>query len=211
MGAVAGGLPRDQPPAPRRSYDLHFREGPGSGFVWRYRDAGIVLTPTAMEWRTDGVARTTDYTTIDSIRLQTGHVPKSGTFGACLVTFRNGRTLTVNSMNSWGTPDPERFDDYAEFVQDFHERLSDEDCRRISFLAGATEGRQVFARISVWLGGAFFVVLPLVLLLLTGEIKALFISIGGLAFIVPAFKTLKKNEPRTYDPRHLDDDLFPHT
>ena len=98
MGAVAGGLPRDQPPAPRRSYDLHFREGPGGGFVWRYRDAGIVLTPTAMEWRTDGVARTTDYTTIHSIRLQTGHVPKSGTFGACLVTFRNGRTLTVNDV-----------------------------------------------------------------------------------------------------------------
>ena len=210
MDAVADDDP-GRPPAPPRSYDLHFREGPRGGFVWRYRDAGIVLTPTAMEWRTDGVARTTDYSTIESIRLQTGNVPKSGTFGACQVTFRNGRTLVINSMNSWGTPDPERFDDYAEFLQDFHERLSEEDRRRIRFLAGATEGRQMFARISVWLGGAFFVLLPLVVMLLTGEIEALFLCIAGLAFIVPALRTLRKNEPRTYDPRHLDDDLFPHT
>lgn len=200
-----------RPPAPPRSYDLHFREGPGGGIVWRYRDAGIVLTPTAMEWRTGGEPRTTDYSTIESIRLQTGYLPKSGAFGTCLVTFRNGRTLGINSMSSWGAPDPERFDDYAEFLQDFHARLSDEDCRRIRFLAGATEGRQMLARISVWIGVAFFLVLPVVLLLITGEIKALFLCFAGLALVAPGIKTMKKNVPRSYDPRHLDDDLFPHT
>jgi len=210
MDVVAAGSPGTTPP-PTRGYDLHFREGPARGLVLRYRDAGIRLTPTAMEWRAGDKPRTTDYTTIDAIRLQTGYLPKAGAFGTCIITFRNGRDLTVTSLDRWGSPDPERFDDYAEFIQDLHARLGDDDRRRIRFRAGSTEGRQIFGRIVTVIGALFFVGLPLVLLVLTGEIKTLFITAAGLAFIVPVFRTLKKNEPRTYDPRRLDDDLYPHT
>jgi hypothetical protein len=197
--------------APRRHYDLHFREGPRSGLVWRYRDAGITLTPAGMEWVAAGERRYTDYATIATIRIQTGHIPKAGYFGSCIITFRNGRDLTVTSLDSWGSPDPERLDDYAEFLQDLHARLGEEDKRRIVFLAGVTEGRQMAGKVAVVIGGAFFVLLPLGLLLLTGEIKTLLIALAGAAFVVPAFRTLKKNEPRTYNPDSLDEDLFPHT
>ena len=38
MDAIAeGSAPK---PPTKRHYDLHFREGPAGGFVWRYRDAG---------------------------------------------------------------------------------------------------------------------------------------------------------------------------
>jgi hypothetical protein len=198
-------------PPTKRHYDLHFREGPAGGLVWRYRDAGIALSATGMEWRTAVERRFTDWSTIDTIRVQTGHIPKSGYFGSCQITFRNGRMLTVNSLDSWGRADPGRYDDYAEFLQDLHSHLGEADRKRIRFVAGITEGRQMFGKVALVIGGAFFILLPLVLLLLTGEIKALFITLGGAAFIIPMFRTMKKNEPRTYDPVHLDDDLFPHT
>lgn len=207
MAPSAPENPTDQ----RRHHDLHFREGPGGGIVWRFRDCGIWLSPAGLEWYADGEKRFTDYTTIEAIRLQTGHIPKSGAFGSCILTFRNGRDLTVTSLDSWGSPDPGRFDDYAEFVQDLHGHLGDEDRRRIRFHAGSTPGRQMFGTVSIVLGGLMFVALPLVLVLITGEAKAFFIMLGGIAFIFPAFRTLKKNEPRSYDPRHLDEDLFPHT
>lgn len=198
-------------PQQRRHYDLHFREGPAGGLVWRYRDAGIFLAPEGMEWRTAGQRRYSDWSTIDTIRVQTGHIPKSGYFGSCEIGFRNGRKLTVNSLDSWGSADASRLDDYAEFLQDLHAHLGEADKRRIRFVAGATAGRQVFGKVAVVLGGLMFVVLPLGLLLITGEIKALFITLGGAAFLIPAIRTMKKNEPRSYNPDHLDDDLFPHT
>ena len=209
MDAIAEGG-ASKPPA-KRHYDLHFREGPAGGFIWRYRDSGLALTPLGMEWRAAGQQRFTDWSTIDTIRVQTGHIPKSGYFGSCQITFRNGRALSVTSLDSWGSADASRLDDYSEFLQDLHTYLSEADKKRIHFVAGVTEGRQIFGKVAVVLGGAMFVLLPLVLLLLTGEIKALFITVGGLAFIIPAFRTLKKNEPRTYNPDSLDDDLFPHT
>jgi len=198
-------------PDDRRYYDLYFREGPGGGIVLRYRYSGMRLSPAGMEWESEGERRFTDYSTIEAVRLQTGHIPKSGYFGTCEITFRNGRNVTVSSLDSWGSPDGERLDDYAEFIQDLHGHLSDEDRRRIRFEAGGTAFRQAFGTVAVILGGLMFVLLPLGLLLYTGEAKALFILIGGAAFIIPAFRTMQRNRPRTYDPHHLDEDLFPHT
>ena len=210
MDAIVSGS-FGKPSAKPRRYDLFLREGATGGLVWRYRDEGVVLTPLGLEWTASGVKRSTVYGLIRCIRIQTGHVPKSGFFGSCTITFRNGQTLTVNSLNSWGSPDEDRLDDYAEFLQDLHAHLSDEDRKRISFIAGMTEGRQMFGKVAVVIAGAFFVLLPLVLLVFTGEIKALFITAAGAAFIYPMYRTMKKNEPRTYNPLHLDDDLFPHT
>ena len=194
---------------PRR-YGLH-HYGHRRGLVWRFRDEGIVLTPTGLEWRADGIARSLPYGEIDSIRLETGHIPKSGYFGTCTITGRGARMVAVNSLNSWGSADSERLDDYADFVQDLHARLGDDDRRRIRFNAGMTEGRQMFGKFAAVLAAAFFFVLPVGLLIWTGEPKALFLALAGAVFVIPTFRLLKKNEPRSYDPLRLDDDLFPHT
>ena len=195
----------------RRHYDLHFREGPAGRFILRYRDSGMTLSAAGLEWHAAGERRFTDYASIIAIRLQTGHIPKAGYFGACKITFRNGRDLTVTSLDSWGSPDANRLAGYAEFVQDLHGHLGEADMARIRFEAGSTPGRQAFGTVAVVLGGLMFVVLPLGLLLLTGEPQALFITLAGLAFIFPAYRTMQRNRPRDYDPRHLDEDLFPHT
>ena len=156
MDAIVSGS-FGKPSARPRRYDLYLREGATGGLVWRYRDEGVVLTPLGLEWTASGIKRTAVFAHIRSIRIQTGNVPKSGYFGTCTITFRNGQTLTVNSLNSWGSPDEDRLDDYAEFLQDLHARLSEDDRKRISFIAGMTEGRQMFGKFAVGIGGVFFV------------------------------------------------------
>lgn len=194
---------------PTRRYDLVVREGANTGLVWRYRDEGVRLTATGLEWTADGTDRVKPFADIYSIRLQTGHIPRSGGFGACQIAFRNGLTLNVNSLSSWGTPDDDRRTPYIDFVHDLHQRLSAVDRKRIHFLAGVTEGRQMMAWIAVVVGGLFFVALPLVLLIVTGETKALFITLAGAFFIYPVLRATKKNEPRNYLPDRVDEDLFP--
>ena len=92
-------------------------------------------------------------------------MPKSGYFGTCTITGRSGRRVAVNSLMPRALPIPERFGDYADFVQDLHARLDEDDRRRIRFNAGVTPGRQMLGPVAAFLGGAFFFVLPLVLLL----------------------------------------------
>lgn len=210
MDAIVSGS-FGKPSARPHRYGLHLREGPPGGLVWRFRDEGVVLTPLGIEWTAGGTKRSMTYGDILGIRLQTGHIPKSGYFGTCMVTFRSGLVLTVNSMSERGYADDDRLDDYAEFLQDLHARLGDEDRRRIHFIAGNSAGRQTMLKAAVVLGGAFFVVLPLVLALVTGEFKALLLLLAGAGFMIPAFRTMRKNEPRNYDPGRLDEDLFPHT
>jgi hypothetical protein len=197
------------PLRPRR-YDLVLREGSPRGLVWRYRDEGITLTPLSLEWTARGQSRSMPYSAITSIRLQLGHVPRSGNFGSCIVTFRDGLVLTIASVNRNGFPDLERAAGYSEFVEDLHARLGVEDRRRIAFLAGNSEDRHAFGWFAVILGGAFFVLLPLALLVVTGEAKALFITLAGAAFIYPVWRTHRRNEPRHYDPARLDEEVFPH-
>ena len=59
------------------------------------------------------------------------------------------------------------------------------------------------------IAGLFFVGLPLILVLLTGKAKALLIALAGFAFVFPVFKTMRKNEPRTYSPDSVPPDLLP--
>ena len=196
------------PADPGRYYELCFREGAGR-IVFRYKEKGITLGEDRMAWQTDGRKAEGRYADIDGIRLSTGHIPKSGPIGECRITFRSGLVLAITSATKWGHSDEDRNGAYIEFVRDFHRRLSTADKGRIRFEAGNTPGRQMFGRIALVLGGAFFVLLPLALFFLTGEFEALGITAAGAVFLWPVLILIRKNEPRTYSPDHLDEDLFP--
>lgn len=200
--AAPGGMPR-------RAYDLFHRDGRPGGLIWRYRDQGVALSDDGIEWTAGEQPRSAPFAAIVRIRLQTGHIHKAGSFGTCTITFRNGRALVVTSLNSWGTVDGERDEPYMDFLTDLHRRLGPEDKARIAFEAGEGGGKRHFGVFALVLGSAFFVILPLVLLLVTGEIEALFIMFTGFAFVAPLYKVLQRNRPRRYDPDRLDDDLMP--
>ena len=208
MATIVSGEPGERPATAPQRYDLCHREGPRRVF-WRYRDAGVTVTPNGLEWTTEGARRTKPFSDIVVIRLETGSIPRSGYFAICTITFRIGAPLVVNSLNDRGLPDGDRIALYRAFVRDLHARLGPEDRQRIRFLAGDTPGRYQLGMVAAVLAGAFFVVLPLVLLAITGESKALFLTLTGAFFVYPVIRTVRKNEPRSYAPDRLTEDLFP--
>ena len=196
-------------PPPDRTYDLCLRDGPRRGLVWRYKDIGVRLTAEGLVWRAHDIDRKLAFSEIESIRLLTGQIPRSGYFGTCLINFRNGDILAVTSTSDRGFPDAEKNEIYVDFVRDLHGRLSEEDRRRINIIGGNTERFQALGWFAVILGGTFFVALPVVLLIITGETKALFLCLAGLFLIAPTLRVVRKNTPRNYNPLNPDEDLFP--
>ena len=192
-----------------RAYDLCLRDGPRRGIIWRYRDIGVRLTGEGLAWRANDIDRKLAFSEIDSIRLVTGYVSRSGDFGTCTIRFLNGGVLFVTSVNTHGLPDRGKNAVYADFVRDLHARLSAKDRTRIRFVGGNTERFQAFGWFAVALGGAFFVALPIVLAVITGETKALYLCLAGLFLIWPTLRIVRKNQPRTYNPDRLDEDLLP--
>ena len=189
------------------SYPLCFRDTEGR-FILRYKYEGITLHSDGMEWTAETRAAQR-YADIDAISLTTGYIARSGAIASCSIRFRDFSYLSVTSTNRFGTPDDGRNETYGAFIRDLHGRLSEADRRRINFHAGSTAGKQSFGQAVFVIAAAFFIALPLVLFFITGEWKALGLMFAGGVLVVPLWRTLRKNEPRMYDPLHLDDDVFP--
>ena len=192
-----------------RDYPLVHREGEGLRVVLRFHDDSIRLTPAGLEWSTDGEQRSAPYGDIASIHLAVGNLPRSGPFGTCTITFNSGIVLSVMGTNTLGLPTPELGEAYAAFVRDLHARLQPADRARITFGAGNSEGRQRFGLFAVVLAVAFFVVLPIVLLIITGDIRTLGALLFGVPFVIPVLRTFRANTPRSYSPDAIPEDLLP--
>jgi hypothetical protein len=55
----------------------------------------------------------------------------------------------------------------------------------------------------------FFVATPVILLLITGDMQALWITLAGAGMVYPLIRSAKANEPRNYRCEYLPDDLVP--
>ena len=58
------------------------------------------------------------------------------------------------------------------------------------------------------IAGLFFVATPLVLAILTGDMKALMLVGAGALFVWPFMRVLSNNTPRNYTPDALPDELI---
>jgi hypothetical protein len=188
-------------------YDLALRMGPRR-FYWRLPYAGVWLRPDRMEWAA-GTKFERKYADLRSIHLSQGYVPRSGTIASSAITFRNGDLLTVTSATDRGLSDDGRIQIYRDFLLDLHARLSDDDRKCIAFTSGNSGALQMFGKITMVVATLFFVVLPLGLLIFTRDLQALYITGVGAFFVFPMWKVIRRNEPRTYDSRRLDEDLLP--
>ena len=192
-----------------RDYALVHRTRGQSRFVLMYRDVGIRLGPDGIAWTTDGEPRHAAFADIVEIRLQTGTVGRGGPFGTCTITFGDGEALNIFGVTRIGNPDREKGATYAGFVQDLHHRLGPADRKRIRFRGGSTAGFHNFGMVAMTVGVLFFVVMPIVLLAVTHDARALGVLFAGAIFLAPFLKTFRRNAPADYAPEHIPEDLLP--
>ncbi len=191
-----------------KRYDLFLREDRRRFFL-RYKDQGVTLDGAGIAWTADGIARKQPYENIFSIRLQSANVGQSPTIYTCIVQFRDGQQLLVTSASQYGSGWEEQSKLYGQFVRDLHARIPQKERSRIQFWVGNTEGRQKFLWATLVVAVLFFVVMPVGLLLFTGDIKALWITLTGVGFVYPVIRSAQANQPRNYPCEYPPDELVP--
>lgn len=198
----------DKPAEEVPRYDLYTRDG-DTRFFWRLTDHGVAVEPGALVLYRAGQWTRAPYDRIMSVGLSTGSAGRGNVIANCTITLTNGSRIIVSNVKASGVSDLSRDADYRHFVKDFHKALvASGAASAITFRSGFSEGRMTGLRISLVIAGLFFIALPLVLLLITRELKALWITLAGIAFIVPMVGIARTNQPGTYRP-DMPPDLLP--
>jgi hypothetical protein len=190
-----------------RRYDLYLRED-GRRFFFRYEDHGVTLSADAIAWSSGGSERQEKYENISSVRLQSGSTGQSTTF-LCIIEFRDGRVLRVTSASQYGSGDDGQAKIYGQFVRDFHARIPPKAREQIQFRVGNSDSRQTTLWVVLAIATAFFIGMPVVLLLITGDIQALWIALAGCGFLYPVLRSARANQPRDYRCEYPPEDLVP--
>jgi hypothetical protein len=191
----------------RKSYDLYLRLGERR-VVWSFSDHGVTLTDDAVAWLIGGHVLQARLRDIVEVHLQLGYVEASAV-ASCRLRFADGSSLVITSSNSRGFQDAALDRVYVEFIHDLHARLAARGDGHIAFTSGFSEGRLQFGIVLLMIAGLFFIALPVGLLLLTGEWKLALATYTGLVLLWPLYKAIQVNAPRSYDPRHVPEELMP--
>lgn len=188
-----------------KTYDLYLH-AEGSGFHWRVLDQGVTLTRDRMAWAISGQAQEARYTSVAMVRLHTGGVPDAA-IAMCEITFVDGYVLTVFNGNSGNTPDSAQADIYRAFVRDLHARLAASKAS-VQYIAGFPGRHYKGLVVAVSAAVLLFIVLPVVLLFMTGDPKVLYLLFVGAGLAWPMIKIGKTNVPATYNPKAIPGELL---
>jgi hypothetical protein len=194
--------------ARRRDYSLFVRRNPGE-LALKLADEGVAIMGERVIWATVAGEDSRLLSEISAVHLSVAHIARYGDFGSCIIHFGEVAPLQVVGSSAFGFPDEERDPVYAAFVRDLHERLATRPTGAVRFLAGVSEGRLQAMQVMLIIAGLFFVALPLILLLLTGELGMLAAATAGGIFVAGIYGSTQKNRPRGYDPRHVPPELLP--
>ncbi len=190
----------NEPDAGATRYDLFNNDG-RFRLAWRLTDPGIVVEPDALLLRRAGQWTRLPFDRIASVTLSTGSFG-SGTYGNCAIETSNGSRTIVSNMNERGMADGKRDGDYRRFVAAFHQALlASPALPAIRFRSGFSQARSNGLLVVMVLASALFVLLPLVLLLTTGEVKMLWaLLVGATVLVFPYWKIFGANRPGAYNP-----------
>ena len=191
----------------RKSYDLYIRPGERR-LVWSFSDQGVSLSDDTIAWVADGWTSQAALRDIVEVHLQLGYV-EDNAVGSCRLRFADGSALSVVSSNKRGFEDATQDQLYVAFVHDLHARLAAQRDAHPSFTAGLSEGRYRFGFFIGIIAVLFFIVTPIVLLLVTRDWKAALFTYTGVVLLWPLYKVMQANAPRSYDPRHVPPELMP--
>lgn len=179
-------------------YELPLWQG---GFRLRTPDVGIAPGPDALKVATDGGVRRVAYGEIAEVNITVSHQRASHDTHQIRIGLTDGSKIRVQNSDRWGNSDPRKVDDLYRFSADLHRRLVESGVAgKVQFTLGFGAARARIASAALALGAAFFLLMPLVLLMVTGDERALFAMVGGAFFIWPAIRSVRRNQPGTYDP-----------
>ena len=186
-------------------YDLFTLE-PGARLVWKNSDRGVSLESTGLELKRGGRWQSLKYADIGTVTLSTARIGASRVIGQCTLTLRTGQRLVITNSNAAGLSDGLRDTLYREFVRDLHRQMVDSGAaERIIFRSGFSTARITVLLIALCAAALLFIALPAILLLVTHDLRALWVLIGGGALFAPAVHLARSNRPASYDPNRPPD------
>jgi tetrahydromethanopterin S-methyltransferase subunit F len=188
-------------------HDVYFTTAGSRRFALWLSNHGITLDDHGLSYSVDGNAQTIAFTNIAAIRLSTGTAGED-VIDQCKIEPKSGDAITVSNVTSSGLSNKEQRQAYRDFVYDLHGRLAGNGFDKIRFTAGMSSGRYKGAVVTMVIAGLFFVVTPLVLAIVTGDMHALIIMGTGAFFVWPFMRLVSNNTPRNYTPDALPDELI---
>jgi hypothetical protein len=193
------------PPGNSRNFDVYFSIG-GRRFYFRNPNHGVTLSDDGIAWSVDGRDDHAAFANIRTIHLQSGGDWRN-TIDQCRLEFADGMSLAVTNGNSLGMPEDRQIPLYRAFVRDLHRRAVAANTA-IRFSAGYPPGRYWTVFVGAILLGLMFVGIPLVMLIITADMKILALLLTGCFFCWPLAKMVRNNAPRDYSPNSLPDELL---
>jgi tetrahydromethanopterin S-methyltransferase subunit F len=190
-------------------HDVYFTATGSRRFVWRLTNHGITLDDRSLSYSVDGNAQTLAFTDIAAIHLSSAGLGNANrVIDQCKIEFTSGDAITVSNVTSSGLPDNAQTQAYRDFIHDLHGRLIGSGLDKIRFTAGMSSARYKGALATMIIAGLFFVVTPLVLTLVTGDMHALIVMGAGAFFVWPFMRLVSNNTPRNYTPDTLPRELI---
>jgi hypothetical protein len=170
----------------------------------------VTLTAEQIGWTFGGKADGAPFKNIIGMQLQSGGSWQAP-INLCHIVFADRYKLVVTNGNEFGLVNDIQRTRYRDFVHDLHARLVAHAPTRtgapIAFTAGYPAGRYSVLVLLAVLMGLITIGVPLVGLLITGEVRPFMLLIVGVFFIWPLKTMMENNAPRSYDPAKLPNEL----
>jgi len=188
-----------------KRYPLYVRLA-GAGFSWKFKDCGVTISDETIVWTLGGERYETTLSNIAEVHLQTNSVGQD-IIATCRLRFVDDPELLVLSAGDNGLYDAGQAKIYAAFVGDLHRRLGALSAAQIAFTAGYGNARRTFGFGLIGICAAFFLIMPTVLLFFSRELSLIPGLYFGVLLVWPLYRLVGMNEPQTYDPRALPNEL----
>lgn len=192
----------------KRRYGLFVRRS--GGIALKHGDEGVGLHDGLLFWSSQKGEVARPLSDVTGVHLSVAHIARHGDFGVCTIALSGAQPLVVSGSSAYGFPEEERNETYRFFIGDLHASLAGvRPPGMVRYSSGASEARLRFVQALLVVMGLMMFVLPLTLLLLTGELSMIGATAVGGAFTWGYYGWTKKNAPRTYEPARIPPELLP--
>jgi len=168
------------------------------------------VSPSGISFTGENGPSEVPFADFHAIRLHTTFSQSGDTpLGICRIDFRNGRWLEIYSGDAYGRADDEQRGHYRDFVRNLHRRIPDAQRAQIDFQGGLSETRYQILTVAISAGALLFAALPIGLFLFKPSWQSflLLCTAGGLSYA--GWRSWNRNQPRSYSPDPIPDDLLP--